>query len=127
MNTIFSCKRCGFCCHGESTVSLDKGDQKNMLKVLKISRDEASKKYWRISDKEIQMKTVDGHCIFYQEGCTVHRGRPWRCREWPLVRAILIDKDNFETIRSSCPGIAKTASYQDICSLIKEGGCLEGL
>jgi len=90
-----------------------------MLETLKISRNEAFKKYWRKSDNQVQMKTVEGHCIFYKDGCSVHSGRPWRCRQWPLVDAILTDKDNLNIIRSSCPGFAENASYEDICQLIR--------
>lgn len=121
MEKTFNCKRCGFCCHGETTVSLNANDQKNMLEVLQISRQQALQKYWRVKDGQIQMKTIDGHCIFYKDGCTVHSGRPWRCRQWPLVPAILHDANNFETIRSSCPGISKAATYSVICNEIHKG------
>jgi Fe-S-cluster containining protein len=121
MEEVFSCKRCGFCCHGESTVSLDPDDQENMLEVLKISREVALEKYWKINGNEIQMNTIDGHCIFYDDGCSVHEGRPWRCRQWPLVPAILLDINNLETIGASCPGIEKTAPYSDICNKIQKG------
>lgn len=119
MKKIFKCKRCGFCCKGETTVSLSTEDQENMLEVLKISRTQALEKYWRVSGSEVQMKTVDGHCIFYDDGCLVHEGRPWRCRQWPLVPAILHDENNFVTIQSSCPGIANTVSYSEICDEVK--------
>lgn len=120
MKEVFSCKRCGFCCHGESTVSLDAVDQRNMLDALKISREEALQKYWKVNGNEIQMNIVDGHCIFYENGCSVHKGRPKRCRQWPLVPAILVDINNFITIAATCPGIEQTTTYPDICNRILE-------
>ena len=123
MKTIFSCIRCGHCCHGETTVSLDSEDQANMLRILNITRDEALRKFWRRSGSEIQMQTTDGHCIFYNDGCSVHEGRPKKCLEWPLVKAILTDGINLETIRSSCPGLNSTATYDEVCQFIEAGGC----
>ena len=71
------------------------------------------------------MKTVAGHCIFFDEGCTVYPGRPWRCRQWPLVPALLDGEDNFTIIRDSCPGINQEMSYQEfreiLSRLMKDG------
>ena len=84
---IFICARCGYCCQGETTVSLDKDDQQRMVKELSLTREEVQEKFWRVTGNVVQMKIVDGHCIFYKEntGCTVHIGRPWRCGQWPRL------------------------------------------
>jgi hypothetical protein len=68
----------------------------------------------------VQMKTVDGHCIFYAEGCTVHPGRPWRCAQWPLHPSILSDENNFKTIADSCPGIKRGLGYDEFCRIFRE-------
>jgi hypothetical protein len=118
---IFTCTRCGFCCQGDSTVSLDQEDQERMLAVLGLPRHEAAKKYWRVTGKTVQMKIVDHHCIFYnpESGCTVHEGRPWRCGQWPLHPSILTDENNFRTIRDSCLGINKEISWEQFCAIFK--------
>jgi hypothetical protein len=103
---------------------LDNNDQARMLRALEISAEEALLKYWRLTDGEVQMKTIDGHCVFFDDGCTIHQARPWRCREWPLVKAILIDKNNLESIGFSCPGINREVSYETLCREIEKGGCL---
>ncbi len=112
---IFKCTRCGYCCQGESTVSLDINDQKRMTEELALPRDKIREQYWRITGSVVQMQIFDGHCIFYDEdnGCTVHYGRPWRCGQWPLHPSILDDENNFITIKHSCPGINKELSYQE--------------
>ena len=117
---IFACTQCGYCCQGETTVSLDEKDQERMVEALGLPEEEVREKYWRITGKVVQMKVVDGHCIFYNEGCTVHKGRPWRCAQWPLHPSILSDRNNFETIRESCPGINSAISYEDFCRILKE-------
>lgn len=116
---IFTCQRCGDCCHGHTTVSLNEDDRQRMARALHMSEEEASAKYWRTTGTTVQMKTVDGHCIFYDQGCKVHEGRPWRCAQWPLHPSILDDENNFLTISQSCPGMNKTLSYQKFCEILK--------
>jgi Fe-S-cluster containining protein len=113
VSEIFVCQQCGYCCQGETTVSLDKIDQKRMIHHLGMKREEVALKYWRQNGNTIQMKTVEGHCIFYNEGCTIHAGKPWRCSQWPLHQSILDDEENFKIIKESCPGINRKLSYDD--------------
>lgn len=121
VNEIFSCKRCGFCCHGETTVSLSRDDQDIMQKALGISRDEMFEKYLRVTGNVVQMKIVEGHCVFYSNnGCAVHLGRPWRCRQWPLHPALITSNDNIKIIRESCPGFNQNASDGEIAGKVKE-------
>lgn len=116
---IFRCTQCGYCCHGETTVSLDENDQQRMVRALNRPREEVCDKYWRVTGSIVQMKTVDGHCIFYDEGCRVHKGRPWRCAQWPLHPSILSDENNFITIAESCPGINRELSYSEFCRILE--------
>lgn len=117
---IFSCTRCGYCCQGETTVSLDNEDQQRMIKALRMRTDEVQTTYWRVNGNSVQMKIVDGHCIFYSDGCTVHTGRPWRCAQWPLHPSILSDENNFHTIADSCPGINRDIGYEKFCEILKK-------
>ncbi len=119
---IFTCIRCGFCCQGDSTVSLDAEDQARMIASLGLSPQEVEESYWQRNSTCVQMQIVDHHCIFYSktEGCTVHEGRPWRCRQWPLHPSILSDEGNFQIIRSSCPGIRQDLSWEDFCTLLRK-------
>lgn len=119
IDEIFSCTRCGYCCHGETTVSLDSSDQTNMIATLDIPADQVRERYWLIRGNIVQMKTIEGHCIFFNEGCTVHPGRPWRCRQWPLHPSILIDENNFHSISESCPGINRNVGYDRFCEILR--------
>lgn len=110
---IFDCRQCGHCCHGETTVSLTPDDLARLVAYLHLPVEQVKEKYLRITDGVVQMKTVDGHCIFYNEGCTVHPGKPWRCTQWPLHPSILEDQANFEAIRQSCPGIKGDMGYEE--------------
>ena len=123
---IFTCTRCGFCCQGETTVSLDQNDRKRMAAALQIGEQELEDRFLRRTADLVQMKTEEGHCIFYRDGCLVHEGRPWRCGQWPLVPALLNGEDNFLIISGSCPGINKDISYEDFCNLLKHYYRLHG-
>ena len=90
-----------------------------MIQYLGMKRDEVTLKYWLQNDNTIQMKTIDGHCIFYDNGCTIHSGKPWRCTQWPLHPSILSDQANFETIKQSCPGIDDDADYEEFCEKLR--------
>lgn len=120
VSQIFSCKRCGYCCHGETTVSLNEKDQERMIKALNLPEEQVKKNFWRLTGKTVQMKTTDGHCVFYDDGCKVHNGRPWRCGQWPLHPSILSDENNFLTILDSCPGINKDISYEKFCQILRK-------
>ena len=116
---LFNCQRCGFCCQGETTVSLDEDDQQRMKKALGLSNEAIVSQYWRITGNCVQMKTVNGHCIFYDEGCIVHKGRPWRCGQWPLHPSILDDETNYWIIAESCPGINTQLGYEEFCRILR--------
>ena len=116
---IFSCTQCGYCCHGETTVSLDENDQEKMIGALGQTKEVVRYKYWRVTAGVVQMKITAGHCIFYNKGCSVHGGRPWRCAEWPLHPSILIDENNFHSIAESCPGIKVDICYKEFCRVLR--------
>ncbi len=116
---IFECQRCGYCCHGEATVSLSEDDVSRMANYLGLSFPELKEEYLRESGKLLEMKIVDGHCIFYKDnGCTIHPVRPWRCDQWPLHPSILMDSSNLEAITSSCPGLDANLGYEKFCEIL---------
>ncbi len=115
---IFECQQCGYCCQGETTVSLTDDDLQRMVDYIGLPEKEVKEKYLRITGTVIQMKIVDSHCIFFDKGCTVHPGKPWRCSQWPLHPSILQDRNNFEAISSSCPGIKTSMGYEKFCDIL---------
>lgn len=121
LSSIFQCTRCGFCCQGETTVSLNEDDRRRMAEELGLTLEETRERYWRVTGNVVQMRVVEGHCVFFQAegGCRVHGGRPWRCAQWPLHPSILTDEANFTAIRSSCPGINPTMKYHEFCAVLR--------
>lgn len=120
ISDIFVCRQCGYCCQGETTVSLDKNDQKKMVRHLGLEREEVARRFWRQTGGTVQMQVIDGHCVFYDNGCTIHAGKPWRCTQWPMHPSILADRDNYEIIRESCPGINSELGYDEFSIIFAE-------
>jgi Fe-S-cluster containining protein len=120
---LFQCQRCGFCCQGESTVSLSPEEQKRIARYLDLSLEEFLSRYTVRRGKRVEMKTISGHCIFYDEEeslCRIHPVKPSHCRQWPLHPSILRDEESFEIIRRTCPGFAKDATWEEIKKLLSE-------
>lgn len=115
---IFRCRQCGSCCHGETTVSLDPEDQERLVAYLRLSQEEVFRRYLRVNGGVVQMKIVEGHCIFFRDGCTIHPGKPWRCGQWPLHPSILADEANLSAIRASCPGLNRDLEYAEFCTIL---------
>lgn len=78
-------------------------------------------RYCRRKGNRVEMRTVNGHCIFYgQDGlCMVHPVKPFHCRQWPLHQSILGDTAAWEAIRADCPGFDPEATYEAVCELVR--------
>ncbi len=118
---LFSCKMCGHCCQGNSTVSLSASEQNRVAEFLHISREKLLSTYCVIKGKRVEMKVIDGHCIFYGEDglCAIHPVKPFHCRQWPLHPSILGDQAAWEAIKKDCPGFSDSATYEQVCRLIR--------
>ncbi len=122
---VFECKRCGFCCQGESTVSLSLEEQERIATYLGLPISEFLARYTVKRGKRVEMKTVNGHCIFYDEEeslCKIHPVKPFYCRQWPLHPSLLRDKESFEIIRRTCPGFSPEATWEEVKRFMEEQG-----
>ncbi len=119
---VFTCKCCGHCCHGESTVSMSPDEQKRIAGYLSLSLGDFLDKFCVRKGRRVEMRVVDGHCIFYGDDglCTIHPVKPFHCRRWPLHPSILNDSAAWEAIRRDCPGFSEQATYEQVCNLIRE-------
>ncbi len=122
MEEIFSCKCCGHCCHGESTVSMTPGEQESIAAFLGLTIQELLERYCVRKKGRVEMKVVEGHCIFYGEDglCMIHDVKPFQCRRWPLHPGILGDEAAWRAIKADCPGFSEDAEYEDVCELVRE-------
>lgn len=121
MREIFSCRRCGHCCQGHSTVSLTPLEIARIAAHLSLSVETLRSRYLVRKGVRTEMKIVDGHCIFFGEDglCAIHPVKPFPCRQWPLHPSILGDRQAWEAIRADCPGFVPDASYEEVCQLVR--------
>lgn len=121
---IFSCKCCGHCCHGESTVSMSDEEQVEIAGFLGVSTETLLNDYCVIKPGRVEMRVVEGHCIFYGDNglCAIHPVKPFNCRRWPLHPSIKSDISAWNAIKKDCPGFSEDASWEDVCELVISKG-----
>jgi len=117
---VFECAQCGHCCHGVATVSLTPEEQTRVAEFLGLTKEELFQKYLIYNGNRVEMKIVDGHCIFYGKDnlCKIHPVKPFHCRRWPLHPSILNDENAWLAIKADCPGFRKDATYEEVVTLI---------
>jgi len=119
---IFQCQMCGHCCHGKSTVSVSPVEQQAIAGYLGITVSELLNNYCVELKNRVEMKIVNGHCIFYgQDGrCSIHPVKPFPCRQWPLHPSILGDEAAWQAIFTDCPGFRRDVTYKEVCEWLKK-------
>lgn len=128
MIQAFECQMCGHCCQGEGGIIMTAKDRKRLAEFLGMSEEEMVEKYSETVNGKIRLQSrEDGYCVFFNEGCGVHPGRPDICRAWPFFRGNLIDETSWEMIQDYCPGINKEAGHAQFVIQGKEYIKAEGL
>ena len=62
---IFQCTCCGFCCHGETTVSLNEADQKRMATLMALPQEEVLFGFIeQVNNQIMELVVVDGGATF---------------------------------------------------------------
>ena len=100
---------------------MSRSEQKAIASFLGLDPADFLHKFCIKKGNRIEMKIVDGHCIFYgNDGlCRIHGVKPFQCRRWPLHPSMLKDQKAWEAIKADCPGFDKDASYEDVCELVR--------
>ncbi len=128
MSKAFECRMCGHCCQGEGGIIMTAKDRKRLAGHLEISEQELIEKHSETVNGKIRLQSrEDGYCVFYNEGCGVHPGRPDICRAWPFFRGNLIDETSWEMIHEYCPGVNPEAGHALFVEEGKEYIRAEGL
>lgn len=116
MQNVFTCKRCGHCCHGSGGIILMRKDVARLAAHFSMeapaflaayAEEKAGRERLRCSD--------DGYCIFYDhglKGCGAHEARPDVCRAWPFFAGNLLDETSFDMVSADCRGILREAGHE---------------
>ena len=103
---IFICKKCGDCCKGYGGTFLTDKDIKAIAGYIDTDPKLFVADFCRISGgKPVLAQGKDGFCIFWNKLCTIHPVKPRMCREWPFIKSLLVDINNWHIMAGSCPGI----------------------
>jgi len=103
---IFQCKQCGECCKGYGGTYVTEKDINAISVVLGIDPETFVNAYCRMSGgRPLIGQGKNGYCLFWDQLCTIHDVKPRMCREWPFIKSVLADINNWEIMAGSCPGI----------------------
>jgi len=105
---------CGHCCQGEGGIVLTGKDRKRLADHLGIGEEELIRRFARERGGKLHLVCGnDGFCVFFDQGCGVHPGRPDICRAWPYFRGNLVDETSWMMIQEYCPGINVEAGHAE--------------
>jgi Fe-S-cluster containining protein len=78
-----------------------------MAALLSMSVADFYRNYVEGSAMGPRLTVENGVCVFLMEGnlCRVHPVKPFICRQWPFLPALLVDPDELEHAKGACPGI----------------------
>lgn len=122
----FSCTQCGQCCCGEPGIVYFSPEEFDRLVAYLeekrgLTRETIIREYmWRYRDSYTARDDFpDGHCIFFDHGCTVYDVRPSQCRDFPFWRCNLGSKADWDEAAKHCPGMnqGKHWTYDEICAI----------
>lgn len=103
---VFQCKQCGDCCKGYGGTYVTLSDIEAIAGQLNTAPEFFVETYCQMSGgKPVLAQGENGYCIFWDKICTIHGVKPRMCREWPFIKPVLADINNWEIMAGSCPGI----------------------
>jgi Fe-S-cluster containining protein len=112
---VFQCQQCGDCCHGKGGIYVTPEEAAELAGHLNLPLDEFSRRYLEVSALGVGLATAEGLCVFLGEGnyCRVHAVKPFICRQWPFLPALLVDPEELEQAKGACPGIDPGCRHED--------------
>lgn len=116
---IFTCKKCGDCCHGYGGTYVTPGDIEAIAEYIGTDPETLQSRYCQMSgSRPVLAQKADGFCIFFNTVCTIHPVKPRMCREWPFIESVLVDAANWRIMAGSCPGIQTDVSDEEIIETV---------
>lgn len=105
---IFECKMCGQCCKGFGGTYVTPENIEAICKYIQEDPETFIEKFCDPSgSRHVLTRGEDGCCIFFdpKKQCTIHPVKPYMCRAWPFLEAVVKHPENWEMMAGSCPGI----------------------
>lgn len=133
-DSVFDCKMCGHCCHGQGGIVASMPERERLAAYLGLSVDEFCAAYTQAQGAKLVLRSrEDGFCVFFdaEKACTVHPAKPDVCRAWPFFRGNLVDAISWELAQDYCPGIRAASGHpefarQGVAYLVDNGLAKQG-
>jgi hypothetical protein len=107
---IFSCRQCGDCCKGFGGTYVTALDIGRISAYIGFDPDLFPARYCEKSgSRYILACGKEGYCIFFdrEKQCTIHPVKPYMCKAWPFIEAVIRHPENWNMMANSCPGMKK--------------------
>ncbi|OGR55050.1 MAG: Fe-S oxidoreductase [Desulfobacula sp. RIFOXYB2_FULL_45_6] len=107
---IFSCRQCGDCCKGFGGTYVTARDIGRISAYIGFDPDRFSARYCEKSgSRDVLACGKEGYCIFFdrEKQCTIHPVKPYMCKAWPFIEAVIRYPENWNMMANSCPGMKK--------------------
>jgi Fe-S-cluster containining protein len=122
---VFQCQQCGDCCCGRGGIFVKPQEVEEMAALLSLPVEEFCGRFVEASAMGPRLTIADnGFCVFLLEGnlCRVHPVKPFICRQWPFLPALLVDADELEHAKTACPGINPKCTLEDFVEAALQRG-----
>jgi Fe-S-cluster containining protein len=113
---VFHCRQCGDCCAGRGGIFVRPDEVEAMAALLALPVAEFCRRFMEASAQGPRLAVAaNGFCVFLMEGnlCRVHPVKPFICRQWPFLPALLVDPDELEHAKGACPGLNPDCAHGD--------------
>jgi len=108
---IFKCTMCGDCCKGYGGTFITNDDINAIADYIKADHESFVSEYCEMSGgKPVLARGRNGYCVFWDKICKIHSVKPRMCRQWPFIKSVLADTDNWYVMAGMCPGIRTDVS-----------------
>jgi uncharacterized protein len=126
-SSVFHCQQCGDCCVGRGGIFVRPDEVSAMAVLLALPVGEFNRLFVEASPMGPRLTVADGVCVFLMPGgvCRVHPVKPFICRQWPFLPAILLDPDELENAKGACPGLDPACTHQDFREAALHQGATE--
>lgn len=111
---------CGDCCRGYGGAYVTPEDVRAIAGYIGEDPGTFLNRYCQMSgSRPVLAQGPDGRCVFWDELCTIHPVKPRMCRQWPFIRAILVDVVNWRSMADACPGMRTDIPDETILRVVR--------
>ena len=117
---IFECAQCGSCCAGYGGTYLTESDIRRISRYIGVSAEDFTSRFCTVSGKRyILDQGDDGRCVFFSETdqCTIHPVKPYMCKAWPFISAVIRHPENWDAMAGQCPGMKQGVDHDTIVKI----------